>query len=110
VILHDKAKSILRVLRASLVSRANLRGLAALHMEIDMTLLERLAELLAAPYLTRVFRLALLAPEVVEAILDGRQPPSLSLEVLRDQLPVGCLRSGGGSVTLSRCRRCCSGS
>lgn len=45
-------------------------------------------EKIAAPYLTRVFRLAFLAPEVVEAILDGRQPPSLSLEVLRDRLPV----------------------
>lgn len=48
-------------------------------------------ERIAAPYLTRVFRLAFLAPEVVEAILDGRQPPSLSLEVLRDQLPVDWL-------------------
>lgn len=46
---------------------------------------------IAAPYLTRVFRLTFLAPEVVEAILDGRQPPSLSLEVLRDQLPVDWL-------------------
>ena len=46
---------------------------------------------IAAPYLTRVFRLAFLAPEVVEAILDGRQPPNLSLEVLRDQLPVDWL-------------------
>ncbi|MBW6496163.1 MAG: hypothetical protein K0B16_16730 [Burkholderiaceae bacterium] len=48
-------------------------------------------ERIAAPYLTRVFRLAFLAPDVVEAILDGRQPPSLSLEVLRDQLPVDWL-------------------
>ena len=48
-------------------------------------------ERIAAPYLTRVFRLAFLAPEVVEAILDGRQPPSLSLEVFRDQLPVDWL-------------------
>ena len=48
-------------------------------------------ERIAAPYLTRVFRLAFLAPEVVEAILDGRQPPNLSLEVLRDQLPVDWL-------------------
>ena len=48
-------------------------------------------ERIAALYLTRVFRLAFLAPEVVEAILDGRQPPSLSLEVLRDQLPVDWL-------------------
>ena len=48
-------------------------------------------ERIAAPYLTRVFRLAFLAPEVVEAILDGRQPSNLSLEGLRDQLPVDWL-------------------
>jgi hypothetical protein len=42
---------------------------------------------IAAPYLTRVFRLAFLAPEVVEAILDGRQPTGLTLQSLRGQLP-----------------------
>lgn len=48
VMLHDKAKNVLRVLRASLVNRPNLRGLAALnHQEDDeMSLSERLAELL----------------------------------------------------------------
>ena len=44
-------------------------------------------ERIAAPYLTRVFRLAFLAPEVVEAILDGRQPRDLTLQSLRGQLP-----------------------
>jgi len=43
---------------------------------------------IAVSYLTRVMRLTQLAPDILEAILDGRQPPSLSLEVLRDQLPV----------------------
>ena len=43
---------------------------------------------IAVSYLTRVMRLTQLAPDIVEAILDGRQPPSLSLEVLRDQLPL----------------------
>ena len=42
---------------------------------------------IAAPYLTRVFRLAFLAPEVVEAILDGRQPRDLTLQSMRGQLP-----------------------
>jgi hypothetical protein len=46
---------------------------------------------IAVSYLTRVMRLTQLAPDIVEAILDGRQPPSLSLEVLRDQLPVDWL-------------------
>lgn len=42
---------------------------------------------IAAPYLTRVFRLSFLAPEVVEAILDGRQPRGLTLQSLRGQVP-----------------------
>lgn len=46
VILHDAGKTIHSILRASLVNRPNLRGLTALHQESDMTLLERLAELL----------------------------------------------------------------
>jgi hypothetical protein len=42
---------------------------------------------IAAPYLTRTMRLAQLAPDVVEAILDGRQPRQLTLEALRQPLP-----------------------
>ena len=42
---------------------------------------------IAAPYLTRTMRLAQLAPAVVEAILDGRQPRHLTLEALRQPLP-----------------------
>ena len=44
-------------------------------------------ERIAAPYLTRLFRLTFLAPDVVEAILDGRQPRSLTLQSLRGQVP-----------------------
>lgn len=42
---------------------------------------------IAPSYLTRVLRLTLLAPDIVEAILDGRQPSGLSLEVLGHPLP-----------------------
>jgi len=43
-------------------------------------------ERIAAPFLTRTMRLAQLAPDLVEAILDGRQPRGLTLEALREPL------------------------
>jgi hypothetical protein len=42
---------------------------------------------IAAPYLTRVFRLAFLAPDVIEAILEGRQLKGVTLQSLRGKLP-----------------------
>jgi len=39
-------------------------------------------------YVGRVLRLTLLAPDIVEAILNGRQPPQLQLEKLLRRLPV----------------------
>ncbi|MEI2807423.1 MAG: hypothetical protein V9G18_16275 [Albidovulum sp.] len=41
---------------------------------------------IAAPYLTRTMRLAQLPPDVVEAILEGRQPRHLTLEALAASL------------------------
>jgi len=45
-------------------------------------------ERIAAPFLTRTMRLAQLAPDLIEAILDGRQPRGLTLELLRIPLPL----------------------
>lgn len=43
-----------------------------------------LREKIAASYLTRILRLTFLAPDIVEAILDGRQAISLTAEALRE--------------------------
>ena len=39
-------------------------------------------------YLSRIYRLTLLAPDIVETILDGRQPRTLQLADLMDDMPV----------------------
>lgn len=46
------------------------------------------AEQINQSYLCRVLRLTLLAPPVVEAILDGRQPADLQLAALLAPLPM----------------------
>ena len=40
-------------------------------------------------YVGRVLRLTLLAPDIVEAILDGRQPTGITLAVSMRRFPVG---------------------
>jgi hypothetical protein len=56
----------------------------------EFTTIAELAERerIAAPYLTRTMRLAQLAPDLVESILDGSQPSGLQLEALRSSLPM----------------------
>ena len=47
------------------------------------------AEKINASYVSRILRLTLLAPDIVEAILDGRQAPVTSLPTLTEPFPVG---------------------
>ena len=46
------------------------------------------AEKIDRSYLCRVLRLTLLAPQIVEAILDGRQPEGITLPTLMKGVPV----------------------
>lgn len=46
------------------------------------------AEKINPSYLSRIYRLTLLAPDIVEAILDGHQPRTLQLADLMDEMPV----------------------
>ena len=57
----------------------------------EFTTVKELAEheKLGFSYMTRVLRLSLLAPEVVEAILEGRQPLEITLASLLEPFPVG---------------------
>ena len=46
------------------------------------------AEQINRSYLSRILRLTLLVPDIVEAILDGRQGPEITLERLMQPFPV----------------------
>jgi hypothetical protein len=54
------------------------------------------AENMNASYVAHVLRLTLLAPDIVEAILDGRQPPTMELQpLIRKGFPVEWARQRG---------------
>jgi hypothetical protein len=55
------------------------------------------AEKINASYVSRVLRLTLLAPDIVEAILDGRQPEGMTLLGLMKPFPVEWSSQGRGS-------------
>ena len=46
------------------------------------------AEKINSSYVSRVLRLTLLAPDIVEAIVDGRQPEGMTLPGLMEPFPV----------------------
>jgi hypothetical protein len=46
------------------------------------------AEAINESYLGRILRLTLLAPNIVEAILEGRQPATLELDGLLERFPI----------------------
>ena len=56
----------------------------------QFTTLEELArhEGISASYVSRLMQLNLLAPAIVEAIVEGRQPPELKLKDLLEPFPV----------------------
>ena len=56
----------------------------------EFTTIAELAERegIAPSYMMRVLRLTLLAPEIVEAILDGKQAPEVTLARLLEPFPV----------------------
>jgi hypothetical protein len=45
------------------------------------------AENVTRSFVDRLLRLTLLAPDIVKAILDGRQPKAMQLEELTDAIP-----------------------
>ena len=46
------------------------------------------AEKINTSYVSRILRLTLLAPDIIEVILDGRQPPTLSMAELTQPFPL----------------------
>ena len=57
------------------------------HAKSNSDLAERLG--LDPSYVARTTRVTALAPDIIEAILDGREPESLQVEVLRHDIPLG---------------------
>ncbi len=54
------------------------------------------AEKINSSYVSRVLRLTLLAPDIVEAILDGRQPEGMTMLALMGWVPTHCIDQQDG--------------
>ena len=67
----------------------------------EFTTINELAdrEGIAPSYMTRVLRLTLLAPDIVEAILDGNQGPEVTLARLLEPVPVEWSRQPSSLLT-----------
>ena len=82
--------------RPSRVDQALVRAVARGHAWCERLLsgktesLSAIAEELGVRprYVGRIFRCAFLAPDIVEAILEGKHPPQLTVERLRDGVPL----------------------
>src|SRR5207302_9206712 len=79
---HPKAPLIKAVARAHGWHEKVLQGKA-----LDMRSLARQARL-TERYIGKVFACAFLAPDIIESILDGRQPPDLTFEKLCHDIPL----------------------
>jgi hypothetical protein len=53
------------------------------------------AEKVNASYLSRILRLTLIAPDIIEAVIAGRQPSTLQLDDLLKPLPAAWARQSG---------------
>ena len=59
------------------------------------------AERINRSYICRVLRLTLLAPDIVEAIMDGQQPEGIALPALMRGVPVAWQRQAHSTVGMA---------
>lgn len=60
------------------------------------------AEKINSSYVSRLLRLTLLAPDIVEAVLNGRQPEGMTLPGLMEPFPVEWARQSAESRSAFR--------